>query len=366
MNARAELAARWLAIFGAVLSVILFPHLALADEGNAHWTAHLRWGLEYDDNPHRLDAEDQQFVGSSGAALMRYLLGGDMLTEVGSSGQVSASIKHGGKFFHRETDANAMLTEAGADTLFRPAGRLSIQLRGDVKDRTESGEHRLDYTRGGLGLRTGHPIGPLRLWADTGWRFLAFKPSPPSSYRGPYAGGGIRWMPRGDLALSASYNHAWRNYAMEAWELRDDHFVGTGENRADEHDLWQVIGRYQRYVNASLRYQFATNRSNSHGQQMSRHAVEAAVTLPVVWDVFLSARAEVQRTRYEDPVLFDDVLLLDEDNRNTVVGAVTRTIGGPWEVEFRYSLFVQEFGVGGEYRRQTVAVALRAYLDETD
>ncbi len=361
---RGQISVIVVAMVAVATILVVETGIAEAADDDIHWTAHARWGVEYDDNPHRLESEDGENAIGSGDSLLRYLLGGDIVSDVGDSGQVSATLQHGGTVFRQETDANAVLTEVSGAGLWRPGKQFSLQLRADVKDRSESGDHRRDYTRGSLALRGGRSIGPVQLRADGGWRFLAYKPSPPSSHRGPFVGAGARWLVRNDLALDASWTHSWRDYTMTAWEVRDDQFVSIGEPRADDHDLWRVVARYQRHINASLRYQYAKNRSNSHGQQMARHGVEASVTVPVMWDVFLSARGEIQRTRYEDPVLFDDVMLLDEDHRNTLVAAVNRQIAGPWDLEFRYSLFTQEFGVGGEYRRQTVALAIRAYFDE--
>ena len=347
-----------------VVGAICFADAALAhgDDGALNWSAQMRWGLEYDDNPHRLESYED-----SGAALMRYLLGADIVTDTGPSGQVSAALRHGGTRFYEEGDANALLTEVRSTGTWWPRRRLTLQVRGDVKDRTESGDDRRDYTRGGAAGQVGWTLGPVRLWSEAGWRFLAFKPTPAVSHDGPRVGTGLRWRVYDDLAVQTSWARTWRSYSTTAWEVVDDRFVPVGDGvlRADHYDVWSTAASYQYGVDAGLRYQYARNRSNSHGQQMRRHGVEASITVPVVWDIFASARGEIQKTRYEDPVLIDDSFHLDEDNRNTLVAAVSRRISGPWDVELRYSIFSQEFGVGGEYSRQTVAIAVRGHFDDT-
>ena len=335
---------------------------AQADDGELHWSAQMRWGLEYDDNPHRLESYED-----SGAALMRYLLGADIVTDTGTSGQVTAALRHGGTRFYDAGDANALVTQARSSGTWWPRSRLSLQVRGDVKDRTESGDDRRDYTRGGGAAQAGWSVGPLRLWSEGGWRFLAFKPTPAVSHNGPRVGAGLRWRIRDDLALNTSWGRTWRSYATTAWEVVDDRFVPVGDGvlRDDQYDLWSTALGYQDFADARLRYQYARNRSNSHGQQMSRHSVEATLTAPVVWDIFASVRGEIQQTRYEDPVFIDDSFHLDEDNRNTLVAAVSRQVTGPWDVELRASIFSQEFGVRGDYSRKTIAIAVRGHFDDT-
>lgn len=357
---------RWAAGAVIVVTCSVVATTVYADDEETRWSGHARLGLEYDDNPHRLEADDREARGESGAPLTRYLVSGDIVTDMGPSGQVSASVDQGAKLFYGERDANTVLTELRTAGTWRPGGQLFLQLRADVKDRTESGEFRRDYTRGGAGVRLGRSFGPVRGWGHGGWRFLAFKPSPQSSHRGPRIGAGGRWQARNDLHVDASWARTWRAYSMTAWEVIDDRFVpvGDGVTRADEYDVWQLAVRHQRRINAGLRIQYAKNRSNSHGQQMRRVGLEASLTVPVMWDIFVSARGEIQRGRYEDPVIVDDVLQLDEDHRNAVVTAISRPLSDRWDIELRHSLFTQEFGAGREYRRQTVALGVRAYLDE--
>ena len=172
-------------------------------------------------------------------------------------------------------------------------------------------------------------------------------------------------MIRNDLAADGSYSRVWRNYSGPAWQVEDGAFVpySDGRKRSDQYDAVQLSLRYQRTISARIGYQYGRNRSNSFGQELRRHGVEASVTVPLFWEVFLSGRAEVQRTRYQDRVLIDDFFFIDEDNRNNLAAALARPIGDGWEVEVRYNFFAQEFGADGEYGRQTIGVAIGYYLD---
>lgn len=349
------------ALIGAVLVIVVDSGVAGAQDGEPEWTAHLRWGVEYDDNPHRLQAHD-----GDGSAAMRYLAGGELLSPVGDSGRLSATIYQGGKFFHREPEANIILNEVAAQGTWWPADSWSTQLLLDLKDRTERRSRR-DYTRGGATIRLGASPGPVHLWADGGWRFLAFKPAPDAGHSGPQLRFGLRWVIREDLAVDASWGRSRRAFDTRAL-VRDEDLITISPDtwRRDHFDVLRLTTRYQRRVHAQLRLQQAQNRSNSYGQQMGRRGVEARLTTPTLWDIFLSTRVEVQRTNYEDPVRIDDTFMLDDDHRNIFVAALNRQIVAPWEIEIRYSLHTQEFGIGDDFRRQTLGIIVGVHLDDSD
>lgn len=354
----------WFALLAPGVSQVAADELAPETESepddgddDIDWSAHLRWGLEYDNNPHRREGYDDD-----GDGLTRYLLGGELNHDVGSSTSLEATLRHGGKLFLYESDANALLTEVGAIATWRAHRRVYVQVLADVKDRTESAGRR-DYIRGGSGVRLGASLGPVRPWVEGGARFFAFKPAPQSSHRGPRARAGLRWMALDALAVDAAAGRHWRSYATTAWELRDDRFSPVGDDvlRSDAYDTASVTATYRGGFGARLRYQYGRNRSNSYGQRLHRHGGELSLTIPVVWDIFVSARGEIQRTRYEDPVFVDESFLIDEENRNRLSAAVSRRLSPSWEVELRYSLHSEEFGVGDDYSRQVIGVGVAAY-----
>lgn len=345
----------------AVALAVLWPGGAAADESDqpVDWSAQARLGAEYDNNPYRIeDAEEPPDM------LTRYFVGGDVSGSIIDRGQLMASIRHGGTFFRRETDANAMLTQADASVSWHPTDAVYVQGLADVKDRTER-DSRRDYIRGGAALRVGTGVGDLRGWIDGGGRVFGFKPTPRSSWQGPQVRAGLRWLARDDLAVDASIQRAWRMFDTEALQLQDEVVVPAddGADRRDRFDSLRVSATYQRQLRAQIQYLYARNDSNTYGQGMHRHGVEVDVTVPLIWETFLSARAELQRTRYEDPVALDDMFVVDEDQRNAVVAALRRPLTEVFDVELRYSLYLQEFGVGGEYARQVVALAVSGYLE---
>lgn len=324
------------------------------------WSSRFRLGMEYDNNPYRLEDPDDD-----ADVLTRYLVAADVSHRIEEALRLGATLRHGATLFRREADAAAMVTSVHTTASWRPARWVYVQPLADVKDRTEA-DSRRDYVRGGAMLRVGANFGPVQPWVDAGGRFFAYKPSPPSSHRGPQLRAGLRFTPRRDTAIDAMFQRSDRAFSTIAWDRRDDRFVPVDDEttRRDTYHSGRLAVAYRRGFAARARYLYARNNSNSYGQQMTRHALEASLTVPVVWQIFLSVRGEIQRTRYRDPVAIDDVFTLDEEHRNTLVTALSRPIAEGWQLEFRHSLYLQEFGVGGEYFRQVFGVAIGVDLDE--
>lgn len=323
-------------------------------ENSSRYALSARLGLEYDDNPLR-----QEGYTGRGDGLNRYLLGLDILTDLEGPGQVLLSLRHGGELYFLEPDARAFLTEVRASLLFGLPFRLRLQLRGDLKDRIESASIR-DYTRGGTELRLSRRFGLLHLQTGAGLRYFSFKPTPASSNQGPRAQASASLETFPDLYIEAGATRVWRNYKSRAWIVEGDRFIPNqeGDLRSDRFDVLHATLRYEGDFTTSLGYLYARNRSNSYGQELTRHGLVATATAPLFWDLLLSGRGEVQRTRYEDPVVIDEIFFLDEENRNSFAIALARPLFGDFELEARYSLFLQEFGIDGRYQRQLFGLSL--------
>lgn len=325
----------------------------------SQWSLRARLGVEYDDNPLR-----QESYSDVGDGLSRYLVGMDILTDLVGRGQVSVSLRQGGEYFFRFEEARTMLSEGRGVASMRLPGALRLELRGDVRDRYEETSVR-DYVRGGASLRLWRGSGPVQLGVDGGMRFFAFKPTATSSNTGPRVQA-MATVELGErLRVDVGGGWVWRNYRSEAWVLEEGRIVRDSEGalRADRFDTLAVGGRYQGGFAASLGYRYARNQSNSYGQELQRHGVVASATVPLWWEMYWSGRVEVQRTRYEDPVLLDEIFYLDEENRNSFGTALARRVGSKLELEVRYSVFLQEFGLDGSYQRQVLGVSLIVEAD---
>jgi hypothetical protein len=314
----------------------------------------VRAGAEYDDNVFRLEGVDQE-----GGFLSRYFGALDLATRAAPRSIVAFSLTHGGKFFFLDEHgrADTLLTQLSLtyrQKLWEPFG---VWASADMKDRTER-EPRRDYNRGGLGAGVEFYAGPATLRLGGAWRYFAFKPSSDSSSSNGEGLTQVSVEVYDGVDIYGGYTIARRFFDTDRFEREDDDILPVeGELRRDTFHVGGLGARYHGVVVADVGYSYAQNTSNSYGQGLRRHSLDVTLTAPLFWRLFASAHFELQRTTYDDPVLIDANFLVDEDNRNAAVLSLARAIGDHWEIETRYSLYLQEFGVGSDYRRQTIFLA---------
>jgi hypothetical protein len=320
-----------------------------------------RTGVEYDSNARRTSADLAE-----GDGLGRYFLSLDGEVPSGEGSGLSLQLRHGGKWFFRERESDALLTRVGLRYRHRLGETVHGFFRAGFKDRQEreGGPDgvgpRQDYNRGsaatGVGVSSGRWAGRVGL----GWRYFGYRPNPASSNHGPRGSASVSYQLFDDLRLRARYGFSYRNFDAIRFVRRavdgGDSVVQrdrSGERRNDRLHLVRIGGSYRRSFILSAHYLLLRNGSNSYGQAMTRHGFEVDTTIPLFWKLYLSAKLSLQRTSYEDPLFLSADLQVDEENRNSVVASLTRVVGDHWEVEARYRLFIEEFGAASEYRRQT-------------
>jgi hypothetical protein len=322
----------------------------------------VRSGVEYDTNAFRIAENPQP------GWLTRYFGALDLhLASVGG-GMLGATVQQGGKLFFERRRADVWLTQLSV-TYRRPLVErwLSLRLEGDIKDRTERLSLR-DYTGGGAGIGLDLRVGRFGLGAWGGWRFFAFKPNAAASYDGPSARAVARLFALDWLMFQAGWSYVRRRFdTPRIVDVVDGVAIAsTSGLRRDGFHAVSAGTSLRGAVVLDLVYRLGLNRSNSLGQRITRHAVEVTLTAPLPLDVFASIHGELQRTSYDNPVYLDAIFDIDEDNRNALVASLARPLTERWEIEARYSLYVQEFvdaqgqtaAVAPPYRRQTFMVAL--------
>lgn len=332
------------------------PSYLLAQDLRA--TGTVRTGVEWDDNVLRRE-------GSAGDTdfLARYFTTVSVASRSMERGVAIFDISHGGKFFMTQAGSDELLTAIGLGYQYRVLEELGLFVNLDMKDRTERISVR-DYNRGGLSGGADLFLGPVTLRLGAGGRYFAFKPSPDSSSSSVEAMARLRWEVIPNLYLGAGYTMAGRSFDTRRFVLDNDGVVMDSKVlREDRFHVAQVNASWRGPVVLEGAYALSINQSNSYGQQLTRQSVDLVATAPLMWNFFASLRVEIQRTAYDDPVLIDADFLLDEDNRNSLVGSLARTFGDSWEAEVRYSVYLQEFGVGSDYKRQTLMFAM-GYLFE--
>ena len=322
----------------------------------------MRTGVEFDSNAYRTGSDE-----AVGDFLTRYfaVLEGEL--EGADDATMTFGLRQGGKLFFREPGSDALLTQANLHYRHPLSGAVWAIFDADLKDRLErttgagADVPHQDYNRGGA--RAGFRVGPVTGRATAGWRYFAFRPNPASSSHGPQGALSVSARVHRNLRLRARYGVSHRNFqSIRFVRRRVDGGEGeetvvqrdrSGDPRRDLLHIARIGGTYRGPFILEASYVFLANASNSYGQAMRRHGLEIDATAPLPWKLYLSARLQLQRTNYEDPLFLSADLRVDEENRNAAVVSLTRVIGEHWEVEGRYRLFLEEFGVAGDYRRQT-------------
>ncbi len=321
--------------------------------------ASLRSGVEFDDNVNRESANPQS------GFLSRYFVAFNTSTQPFEHARIRFNAKHGGKFFFENELANAdtLVTQFSLAFEHQFLPELMLDTHVDMKDRTERLPIR-DYNRGGLGLGLSLSLADVRLRLGGAYRYFAFKPNPSSGSSNLESKANANWAISHAFSMSLGYTFARRlfetdRFIQDGSELR----VDEGRVRTDDFHSVYLQARYTGPFIASATYSLSLNISNSFGQELLRQTLTTSATFPLWFDFFATIKLELQRTSYEDPVLIDADFLVDEDNRNAVITSLARGFGEHWEAELRYSLFLQEFGVGADYQRQTLFLAMAFLFD---
>lgn len=333
----------------------------------------VRLGTEHDDNALRTTVDPQQDW------LTRYFASLDLaLRNPGDRSIVALSMSQGGKLFLEQNSADMLLTQASLSwQKFLPtSSQLFTRLTLDFKDRTERRSLQDYYRAGGMWGVGGRPLPRLLLDARGGVRTFAFKPNPAASSRGFAANMSARLSLPAQLSLVTSYSWTQRRFALPMQERvfpespdgtsidGDQVYLEPGDRvRQDLFHAWTSSIAWQGPLLADLTYTWSLNRSNSYGQDLQRHNIGLSLTASLPWKFFCAGRIELQRTRYDDPILLDANFIIDEDNRNMGTLSLVRTIAGGWETELRSSIYLQEFGGVDDYSRRTIMLALGHQFD---
>lgn len=335
------------------------PTRATAQQREPAYSAAFRLGMEADDNAYRVEE-----ALAKRDFLTRYFTAFDAVHPVDAQQLISLNLRHGGKLFLEERDADTLLTQLDLGYRYQAGRRTSFNLNLDIKDRTERLSLR-DYNRGGARLGTNLSIGSTQIGLNGGWRYFAYKPNPLASSHGPQGQALMRWFLTENLAVDAGYTLAQRSYDTPVLQLEGDVLIveADGLERTDVFHALRLGTSLRWHFFVDIGYVFSTNTSNSYGNGLVRHGLELNLTAPLFWQTFLSLRGELQRTLYADAVLVDEIFIVDEENRNSLVFSLARNIFDRWEAEARYSLYRQEFGVGDPYARQTMLIALGYVFD---
>jgi hypothetical protein len=330
-------------VIGLIAGVVLWADgtaLAQSAQGSGlEVSAVIKAGLESDSNPHRLSGEE-----SDSDLVERFFL---ELSALGRAPRqvVMGTVRVGAKRFHDFSEEDALVVDVSGLARRHLSGPLGWIVGLSARNRLERG-HVRDYLR--ASARTGpifdFGVADLLLTPSAG--YFLYRPDTDLSYFsvGGTARLGLRFVEA--LELGLSYTFADRDYreavvVNEVTGLR----LAEGDARQDDgHTLGLAVSFESSFV-ASLEVFWQRNVSNSFGKAYSRLVgrLSGAFALPL--DLYFNLQLSAQRTTFEDAVLIDPTLAIDEDNRNAVVIAISQDIVDDWlRWEARYSLYLQAFG----------------------
>ncbi|MBN1944251.1 MAG: hypothetical protein JW797_01190 [Bradymonadales bacterium] len=315
----------WLTASQAAASGLLFSTLFKA-------------GLEVDTNPQRLVG-----VTSDSDLVERFFLQADLDHQ--QPGQMQhGSIRLGGKRFYRTGDEDTLIADLSGTIWYRLFEGVAISSRLTVRDRTERG-HIRDYARLGANLGLTFSFAGFHVRAGPAAGYFLYKPNPDLCSRSVGGFAETGYHPSASWSVGVSYSFTDRLYRQRqvfssATGLRYDQ-----DNARQDAD--HVVGASVAYngpfmVNLDLYWQ--RNLSNSYGKRFSRFIGRLTGAFPLPWEFIANLQGSLQQTGFDEGVLVDPTFTVEDENRNSLVVAISRPITSWLRAEIRYSWYTQEFG----------------------
>lgn len=345
-----------------------------ADAGRAQWALRLDAGSEFDSNVHRVEegaSADQDAVAAPVAR------GGgkvDLSWRRTATQRLTATGHGGGKLFLSEDAADENVVFGSLDARYdvvSKSRRSMYTARGALYESFGYDPGRGATLPGGRNFSTALAEGLLRLAGPdehrielaAGYRRFHYKLDGDFDWRGPEVG--VRYQNtwwRGEeseapasVELNFGYRVGLRDYTGRAFAngcssemtVGPMCFLPTALARTD---VFHILAGELVYTGDrlySMKYEASVADSNSFGQSLLRHRIEAGVTSEVGAGFFTSARLALVIDDYLDPLIVArDVLsqsfsTIDEENRSSASVHVSRDLGQVWSIEARYAVITR-------------------------
>jgi len=333
--------------------VVLFPTTAIASGLSIGGVVSA--GSEIDSNPERLSGD------TSNLDLVERLFIELSTTSSEDRHTVSSTLRAGAKKFHETDQEDTFVIDFSAAYHRLIVPHLILNLGVSGRDRTERG-HQRDYARvgatGGLTL----DWEPIRFRVGGGYHYFLYKPVDTLSSGTLSFNVGLVWQPTEIIRVTVGYYFGKKGYGQDRLEEQGLGLtVVPGEGRSDGgHTVSTSLDILTSFL-TRLEVSWQRNESNSFGKSFSRLVARLAFTFSLPAEIFVSARTSVQRTTFDEGILIDPTLTVDDENRNTLELVISRDIVEWLGVEMRYSLYLQEFGGDdAEYQRHLIYAGLTA------
>ncbi|HVU52797.1 MAG TPA: hypothetical protein VHL80_19080 [Polyangia bacterium] len=366
-----------------------------ADESpNEHYTLRAELGPELDTNAHRTELINVPGTVNPpvvSSPLARAVLSGSLSDVVGDGHQVAMSATLAAKVFEKPEARDEDVGIAESTLLWRaPLGaRSALALSGAYYEAFQReapapvfGDERRDFRSLTPNARViGAASEHVDLGVGVGYRLFVFKPDQSFDFNGPTASVDARWAREtadGVADWEAAVRAVYERRAFDGAPFVEPATCttpcppvpGTGA-RLDHFATAAVdLSRTGARLLVGAGYALHLNLSNSFGETVTRHFVDAHVAASLPLELYVALRAEIVFAFYKDHVVVAPNMAgstfssIEDENRNSVRVDLSRNLTERLQLIARYSFYANSSTAGNvTYRRQTALLSL-AYTFE--
>jgi hypothetical protein len=359
-------------------------------EDNQRSALRVEAGLEYDSNAHRAEvvtgAVNPPIIGS---AVQRLVLSWALSDVVADGQSVALAATAAAKLYDAPAarDEDVAIAQSSAVWQRRLGDAASLALSGAYYEAFQrpsrnlaDDSERRDFRSLAPGLKLGLPLGErLELGLEGGYRWFVFKPDRDYDFEAPVAALDLRWarQPEGgadwEATVGAVFEHrSFGGPALVACTPPSplDLPCSGPDTRVDDFLTSHLdLTRTGRLL-IGAGYALQDNLSNSYGETVLRHFLNARLVTPMPFGAMLAARGELLFARYRDQLPVGQLspgspfVSIDDENRSSVRLDLSRELGENLRLLARYTFYLNEITAAPvSYRRQTFLLSIE-YTDE--
>lgn len=291
-------------------------------------------------------------------------------TPFGQGGRLQVNWQGGGKKYFTLSGEDVLHQRAELSLSQAVAQILSLRLDAAARDRTSRAPvSSQDHTRvqGGPGLDV--QLGDLTLGLRGGYERFVFKPDP-------------------DFDSDAASGTALAAYGFDALTLQltgtmaHRRFTGTplttsghdaygkpifaeaeGRRRAEDYLRIGAGAQYGDTWLLAIDAAYETNTSNSVGATYDRQSVRVQGTVPLPWELLLTAALALQWFQYPDRIYLSNTLFIEDEGRSAVTLRVERPLDDDWSLVGSGGGWFKPGGTGPDYRRVVAGLGVAYRLE---
>ncbi len=292
-------------------------------------------GAGVDSNARR----DYQQVGVGAQAdAVASVIGLGQLRYRGERGQADGSFELGARKFLQLSTEDVLIQSASAQGSWTLGRVWDLGAEGYAKDRRGGNRDYTDLAGAGFVQFALDASLDLRLRGGA-HRFL-YRPNFPDSFRATELGLQARYRFDRRHSLFAIGEMGFRLYNSDA---RPDPSVDPPPEPKQRQDFALLAGAgysYRGPIALTIAYSYWEAASNSFGESLYRHRLSASAALRLPFQLTLLAQAAGQISRYPHaPYPTLDIILIEEDNHNSLSAQLLRPLSKHLDIELHYALY---------------------------